>query len=386
MTDTMARNINNMFKKILISAVISALVTGCQSTQSNQTQNTSVNNKASNILIAKSAYNFSDDDITVPAYFDTQGLERCTFDHHKENEGCPLKKSIIRIYFGNNNTIGKGKGLQYVEQVNNLKLVKMLENQLAGLSRFRIITRDNQTIGQEQATYLAEQGVSAYAKRIALQKTLAPDFIIKIDTTKTVDTFYAHTSGVMDYTLEMTSAVIDPFTKEKMSHPNIGKIRIKSADVVNSKDELNVVIVSGRYYSGFNFSDPLVVQAMFSDMASRGFDIFLTRMLSEMPSTAQVLGIKGDLLTLDRGQNAGVLIDETMVIFQYDAGFVEPIGVATVTPSKQSATGKIVKWKNSNLADSIKKQAKSGIFRPSNSTKIFAVSVGTPASFLENRT
>jgi len=375
-----------MFKKILISAVISALVTGCQSTQSNQTQNTSVNNKASNILIAKSAYNFSDDDITVPAYFDTQGLERCTFDHHKENEGCPLKKSIIRIYFGNNNTIGKGKGLQYVEQVNNLKLVKMLENQLAGLSRFRIITRDNQTIGQEQATYLAEQGVSAYAKRIALQKTLAPDFIIKIDTTKTVDTFYAHTSGVMDYTLEMTSAVIDPFTKEKMSHPNIGKIRIKSADVVNSKDELNVVIVSGRYYSGFNFSDPLVVQAMFSDMASRGFDIFLTRMLSEMPSTAQVLGIKGDLLTLDRGQNAGVLIDETMVIFQYDAGFVEPIGVATVTPSKQSATGKIVKWKNSNLADSIKKQAKSGIFRPSNSTKIFAVSVGTPASFLENRT
>jgi len=382
----MARNINNMFKKILISAVISALVTGCQSTQSNQTQNTSVNNKASNILIAKSAYNFSDDDITVPAYFDTQGLERCTFDHHKENEGCPLKKSIIRIYFGNNNTIGKGKGLQYVEQVNNLKLVKMLENQLAGLSRFRIITRDNQTIGQEQATYLAEQGVSAYAKRIALQKTLAPDFIIKIDTTKTVDTFYAHTSGVMDYTLEMTSAVIDPFTKEKMSHPNIGKIRIKSADVVNSKDELNVVIVSGRYYSGFNFSDPLVVQAMFSDMASRGFDIFLTRMLSEMPSTAQVLGIKGDLLTLDRGQNAGVLIDETMVIFQYDAGFVEPIGVATVTPSKQSATGKIVKWKNSNLADSIKKQAKSGIFRPSNSTKIFAVSVGTPASFLENRT
>ncbi|MEY8214440.1 MAG: hypothetical protein RPR97_08155, partial [Colwellia sp.] len=111
-----------------------------------------------------------------------------------------------------------------------------------------------------------------------------------------------------------------------------------------------------------------------------------TRMLSEMPATAQVLGIKGDKLSLDRGQNAGVLVDETMVIFQYEAGFVEPIGVATVTPSKQSASGKIIKWKKSNLARSIKKQASSGIFRPNNGTKIFAVSVGTPASFLENRT
>ncbi len=376
-----------MLKKILVSAVIATLVTGCQTTEpSSQTKKITVTNKASSAAVAKSAYDFSDSDITVPAYFDTQGLERCTFDRQKESDGCPLKKPIVRIYFDNNDVAGQGKGLEHLKNVNNLKLVQMLENQLAGLSRFRIITRDDQVVGQEQATFLAEQGASAYAKRAANQRILAPDFIVKIDTTKTVDTFYAATSGVMDYTIEMTSAVIDPFTKEKMSHPNIGKIRVKSADVVKSKDELNVVIVNGRYYSGFNFSDPQVVQAMMSDMASRGFDIFLTRMLSEMPATAQVLGIKGDQLSLDRGQNAGVLVDETMVVFQYEAGFVEPIGIATVTPSKQSASGKIAKWKNSKLADSIKKQAGSGIFRPGNGVKVFAVSVGTPASFLETRT
>ncbi|TWX56858.1 hypothetical protein [Colwellia hornerae] len=376
-----------MLKKILVSAIVTTLIVGCQSTgPSNQTNKVTVKNKASNASIAKSAYDFADDDITVPAYFDTQGLERCTFDIQKESDGCPLKKPIVRIYFDNNDVAGQGKGVEHLKEVNNLKLVQMLENQLAGLSRFRIITRDDQVIGQEQETYLAEQGASAYAKRAASQRILAPDFVVKIDTTKTVDTFYAQSSGVMDYTLEMTAAVIDPFTKEKMSHPNIGKIRVKSADVVKSKDELNVVIVSGRYYSGFNFADPQVVQAMMSDMASRGFDIFLTRMLSEMPATAQVLGIKGDRLSLDRGQNAGVLVDETMIVFQYEAGFVEPIGVATVTPSKQSASGKIVKWKNSKLADSIKKQAGSGIFRPGNGVKIFAVSVGTPANFLENRT
>jgi hypothetical protein len=376
-----------MLKKIQVIAVIATLVTGCQTTgPSSQTKKVIIKNKASSAAIAKSAYDFTDNDITVPAYFDTQGLERCTFDRQKESDGCPLKKPIVRIYFDNNDVEGQGKGLEHLENVNNLKLVKMLENQLAGLSRFRIITRDDQVVGQEHATYLAEQGASAYAKRAANQRILAPDFVVKIDTTKTVDTFYAETSGVMDYTLEMTSAVIDPFTKEKMSHPNIGKIRVKSGDVVKSKHELNVVIVNGRYYSGFNFSDPQVVQAMMSDMASRGFDIFLTRMLSEMPATAQVLGIKGDQLSLDRGQNAGVLVDETMVVFQYEAGFVEPIGVATVTPAKQSASGKIVKWKDSKLADSIKKQADSGIFRPDNGVKIFAVSVGTPESFLKTRT
>ena len=376
-----------MLKKILMSAVITTLLAGCQTPgPSSQTNKVTVKNYASSAAVAKNAYDFSDDDITVPAYFDTQSLDQCTFDRQKESDSCPLKKPIVRIYFDNNDVSGKGKGLEHLKQVSNLKLVQMLENQLAGLSRFRIITRDDQVVGQEQATYLAEQGASAYANRASNQRILTPDFIVKIDTTKTVDTFYAQSSGVMDYTLEMTAAVINPFTKEKMSHPNIGKIRVKSSDVVKNKDELIVVIVNGRYYSGFNFSDPQVVQAMMSDMASRGFDIFLTRMLSEMPATAQVLGIKGDQLSLDRGQNAGVLVGETMVIFQYEAGFVEPIGVATVMPSKQSASGKIVKWKKSKLANSIKKQAENGIFRPGNGIKIFAVSVGTPASFLETRT
>jgi len=376
-----------MFKKILISAAFTILVTGCQSTgPSNQIKKVSIKNKASSATVAKSAYDFSDNDITVPAYFDTQGLERCNFNRQQEAETCPLNKPKVRVYFDKSHFAGDGKGMDVLRDINNLNLVKMLENQLAGLNRFRIITRDDETIGQEQATYLAEQGASAFAKRAANQKILAPDFVVKIDTTRTVDTFYAEHLGVMDYTLEMTSSVINPFTKEKLSHPNIGKIRVKSSDVVENKNELKVKIISGRYYSGFNFSDPKVVESMNNDMASRGIDIFLTRMLSEMPATAQVLGIKGNQLSLDRGQNAGVLVNETMIVFQYEAGFVEAIGVATVTPSKTSARGEIVKWKKSTLARSIKKQATSGIFRPGNGIKIFAVSVGTPANFLETRT
>ena len=178
-------------------------------------------------------------------------------------------------------------------------------------------------------------------------KILATDYIVKIDTLKSVDVFHAEGYGVMDYGMELTSSVIDPFTKEKLSYPNIGKIRVKSKDVTDNKDDMHTIIISGRNYQnkGFNFEDPQTVNKHLSSLASRGFDIFLTRLLSEMPATAQVQGIKGNQVSLDRGQNAGILKDETMIIFQYEAGFVDPIGVAMVNPSKQSANGTIIRWK-----------------------------------------
>ena len=145
-------------------------------------------------------------------------------------------------------------------------------------------------------------------------------------------------------------------------------------------------MANNRYVSGYRYFDSAHVNAVINDMASRGIDILLTRMLSEMPATAQVLGIKGNQISLDRGQNAGVLPNETMIIFQYSAGFVEPIGVANVNPSRNSAMGEMTLWKDSSLADTISAQAQAGIYRPTNSAKIFAVSVGTPANFLENRT
>jgi hypothetical protein len=376
-----------MMKKIIITAAVASLLTACQSTAPNQTNKTNIQNKQSSALVARSAYDFEDSDITVPAYFDTQGLSKCTFDRSNENSACPLKKPIVRVYFGDNQVVKGGIGAKELGNYDNQKLVQMLENQLAGLNRFRIVTRDDAVVGEEQATYLAEQGAANFAKRASANKILAPDYIIKIDTLKSVDVFHAEGYGVMDYNMELTSSVMDPFTKEKLSHPNIGKIRVKSKDVTHNKDDMHTIIVSGRNYQnkGFNFEDPQTVNKHLSSLASRGFDIFLTRLLSEMPATAQVLGIKGEQISLDRGQNAGILKDETMIIFQYEAGFVDPVGVATVNPSRQSANGMIVRWKNSKLADTISTQSESGIYRPSNGSKLFAISVGTPSSFIEER-
>ncbi len=371
-------------KHVSLSLLTVSLLLGCQSKPAQQTQLAKVSNRASNAEIAKSAYEFNDSDIRVPAYFDTQGLERCSFDANNENDGCPLKKPVVRMYFDVARVNGEGEGVKALSAFEDQQLLMMLENQFAGINRFRIVTRDDEVVSKEQQIYLEQQGAKALAERVSAQQVLKPDYIVKLDSLRTVKNEGSITSW-MDYTLELTSSVLNPYTREKLSHPNLGKIRVKSEDV-RERSELKYVMASNRYVSGFRYFDSAHVNAVINDMASRGIDILLTRMLTEMPATTQVMGIKGNQLSLDRGQNAGVLPNETMILFSYEAGFVEPIGVANVTPSANSSIGEIIRWKNNDLADVIKKQAKGGIYRPDANSKVFAVSVGTPQGFLEKRT
>lgn len=375
-------------KKIVKGMVLGfgfALIAACKTmAPAVQTSDGAVSNRASNATVARSAYNFSDADIKVPAYFDTQGLETCTFDAASENEGCPLKKPVVRMYFAGTDVGGDGQGAEALRAYDDKQLLFMLENQFAGINRFRIVTRDDDVIAEEKQILLEQGGAEALATRASQQKALKPDFIIKLDTLRTVKSEGSIT-GWMDYTLELSTAVLNPFSRELMSYPNLGKIRVKSEDV-RERSELKYVMVNNRYATGFRYHDATHVNAVINDMSSRGIDILLTRMLSEMPATAQVLGIKGNRITLDRGQNAGVLPNETMIIFQYEAGFVEPIGVAHVNPSRNSAAGEIVLWKDSDLADGISDDAHEGIYRPRSGAKIFGVSVGTPSGFLESRT
>ncbi|PFG10343.1 MULTISPECIES: hypothetical protein [unclassified Marinobacter] len=372
------------FAQVTVIGLTVTMLTACQSGPARQTSDTIVSNRASNVTIARSAYNFEDADIKVPAYFDTQGLQKCSFEQANENDGCPLKKPIVRMFFGGTDVGGEGQGVDALRAYDDTQLLFMLESQFAGINRFRIVTRDDDVIAEEQQIFLEQQGALATAERNDGQRALKPDFIVKLNTLRTVKSEGSIT-GWMDYTLEITTAILNPSTRELMSYPNLGKIRVKSEDV-RERSELKYVMVNNRYTTGFRYHDAAHVNAVINDMTSRGVDILLTRMLSEMPATAQVQGIKGNQISLDRGQNAGVLPNETMIIFQYEAGFVEPIGVAHVNPSRNSAAGEMILWKKSRVANDVEDQAADGIFRPRNGAKIFAVSVGTPAGFLESRT
>jgi hypothetical protein len=375
--------------RILVVAIALGL-TACSSNvelkyPEKQTNNVAPAALSSTMSIARSAYDFKDRDIQVPANFDTQGLTSCNFSADNESDACPLKKKSIRIYFGDNKVVSKNaEELAALQTLTNQRLGLMLENQLAGVNRFRIVTQDSDAVEQEKANQMLEQDAMEIAQLMMEKQTLRPDYLVKVDTVKTAERFYAEYNGVARYNIEMTSSVIDPYTKEKLSHPNIGKIRVKGTDVRN-KEFFVYTEVNNRYYTGYNYADKENIAAVFSSMASKAFDIMLSRLLQEMPSSAQVNAFRNGQATLDRGQNAGILNDETMILFSYEMGFVEPIAVAVVRPSKTSSIARIVRWKDNQLANTIKKASEGQIYRAGGDQKIFAVSVGLPENFVKNR-
>ena len=381
----------------LASLSIAIMLAGCASKQiqypSSQTVDVEPGTNMSKLQVAKTAWDFNDQDIQVPANFDTQGLQHCDssltmeedFNEKLTSEACPLNKKAIRIYFGENAIESKTESeRQALAQLNNKKLALMLETQLAGVNRFRIVTNDEDVVTQEQSRQMSEQDVATIAKLKQHSSILRPDYAVKVDTIKSADRFYGEYNGVAQYYVEMTTSVIDPYTKEKLSYPNIGKIRVKATDI-KQKEELVYTEVSGKYYTGFDYSDANNVQAMFNSMVSKSFDVMLSRLLIEMPASAQVVAFKDGQATLDRGRNAGILSNETMILFQYEQGFVEPIAVANVKPSGSSSIAQIVKWKNNKTADAIQDKSDGSIYRAPASQKVFAVSVGIPADYVKNR-
>lgn len=383
------------FSRIAGLVTTAIALMGCQSNQGSQTYSVESNAGNSSLIIGKSAHEFSSDDIEVPAYFNTQGLQFCTYEAEEKDTRCPLAKKTIRLYFGdvktdvNENLQGKSADVfnsmhSSISKFQTKALENTLENQFAGVNRFRILTRDTDAVNTAMKEILADEGAVNVAKKAGSRGKLSTDYIMKVDVLKTADMLFGSTQSLFQTSMEMTTGVIDPYTREKVSYPNIGKIRVSNFDV-RDKDSYTTVIANGDYYRGFNYTSGKDVDAVLNEMSSRGFDIMLTRLLKEMPATAQVNGIKGDRISLDRGQNAGVLPNETMVVFEYSAGFVEPIGVAIVNPSQQSAQGKIVRWKDSSIADEVKDIAEDGIYRPDRQRRIFAVSVGVPMEFMKER-
>lgn len=370
--------------KLTVLATILVL-SACSSTKiqypDKPTNSVAPKNQSSNMSVAKSAYDFSDADIEVPANFDTQGLSSCNFTS-QESERCPLKKKAIRIYFGDNQIVSKApEARAAMERLTNSRLGLMLENQLAGLNRFRIVTQDN-VVDDEQAKQFTQQDTMKMAQVVMDNAPLRPDYAVKIDTVKTAERFYAEYNGVARYNVEMTASVIDPFTREKLAYPNLGKIRVKGTDV-RDKEFFVYTEINDKYYTGFNYNDEENISAVFSGMASKAFDVMISRLLTEMPASAQVMAFRNNQITLDRGRNAGVLNRETMIVFSYQDGFVDPIAVAEVKPSSNSSIGKIIRWKDSDIAKRFQKQSKGKVFKPD--MKIFAVSVGLPQDYVENR-
>jgi hypothetical protein len=313
--------------------------------------------------------------IEIPRGFDARDIKHCS-QKNAEPWNC-LRRKIIRVFVRRNessaNRVGMPSATAALDSVDNVKLSEWLGNMLARTNRFHVVTRDEEIINEEGKIARRIDRGKAVAEEIRRHRVLSPDFILRVDVTKSVEFIYRASYGDATYRLDLSAAFLNQHTREILSYPVIPDTRVTS-------DARKYVMVNGRYYTGWDFRSKANVEAVFRDLVSKGFRAGTNALLQSIPSTGKVQTISGNNFTLDRGIEAGVLPGETMIIFQDYGGVLKPLAVAVVQPGRGQSAGLIVRWKNSATADAMRERANRGVF-DARRERIFAASVGIPADY-----
>jgi len=260
-----------------------------------------------------------------------------------------------------------------LDTINNVKLSEWLGNMLARTNRFRVISRDDEIINEEGKIERLTDRRKAIAEAMRRRRTLLPDFVLRVDVTKSAAFIYRGSHGDVTYQLDLSSAFLDPHTREILSDPVIPETRVAS-------EPRKYVNVNNRYYAGWDYRNPANVEAAFRELAAKGFKAGLNSLLQSIPSNGKVLRIAGNNVTLDRGIEAGILANETMILFQEHQGVLVPLAVAAVEPGRERSVGVIARWKNSPVAQAMLQRAEAGVVNVSREP-VFAASVGVPAAY-----
>lgn len=327
------------------------------------------------LLTSRSAYEFDDAMIEIPRGFDARDIKHCS-QENSEAWNC-LRRKIIRVFVRRNesavNQEDVSSAASALNSVDNVKLSEWLGNMLARTNRFRVVTRDDEIINEEGMIVLQNDVGKAVEESLYRKRVLSPDFILRVDVTKSVEFIYRATYGDATYHLDLSTAFLDQHTREILSDPVIPDTRVAS-------DARKYVMVNGKYYTGWDFRSKTNVESVFRDLVSQGFRAGTNALLQSIPSTGKVQTISGNNFTLDRGIEAGVLPGETMILFQDYGGVLKPLAVAIVQPGRGQSAGLIVRWKKSKPAEIVRKHASSGIF-DAKYERIFAAGIGMPADY-----
>lgn len=300
------------------------------------------------LTVAKPAQDFTDADIKVPKGFDLRGIDTCT-GLPLEPPTCPLRKYIVRIDVHNEGMQPHSGGIDEPwEAVNDVRLSEWLSDYINNIGRFRVVSR--------------------YAS-----SPLRPDAVLRVSAKKTAQYTYKGTYGEAVYGLTLSSTFLDPVTGEMRQNPRIPQLLVQSTPQ-------EYIIVNGRIVVGMNFADKGNVEAEFQRLSARSFQGVVNTLLNEMPSTAQVIAIRGSRIRLDRGIESGILNEETMVVIQEIGSVLEPLAVAEVIPGQGSSHGTIHRWKQNPAAAQIRRHSE-GTGLDTLGSNIFAISVGPPASY-----
>jgi len=246
---------------------------------------------------------------------------------------------------------------------------KLMENELSRTKRFNVLSRNCVSCDYEYA-YQIENTKSEGA--IEKGEQLNPDFIIEnsIALGTVIKEKYDHNEII--FRSVVTSKIINPTT---------GEIVHAFAPIRYNSPAKNYFVVNGKYLGGFNLNNHNELQEAYKDAAQRAVQILVTRVMDYYPVGGQVTNYRSGRIAINAGIQQGFATKQPVIFFLSDDGLDIPIASGEITPKQDGGAGKILKWKDEAEAQEIKAKLDALGKDYLKINKIFAVSVGTPASW-----
>lgn len=351
---TSAKPIENRFKmrkELLLISLLGLFLSGCKSTSTPLKVNSEADTASNSQItrVSTEAMNF-DDNIQLPGNYDVDAFRRVNIASYVANFTWEEDARTTNIDSG--------------------VVASLLENELARTKRYNVFSRNCPSCDYEQAYQVENTQLDG---QMEAGEGVNPDYLIEVSISlgTVIKEMYDHNQII--FRSIVTSKLVNPTTKE---------IIHSFAPIRHNAPAKNFFAVDGKYIGGFNLNEPNELQQAYKEVAQKAVQVLVTRVMDYYPVGGRVINYRNGQLAIDAGINRGFAVKQPVVLFLSDDGLDFPIASAIITPKQDSGSGAIIKWLDTPDATRVKAKLEALGKDYLQLEQIFAVSVGTPESWL----
>ena len=336
-------------KKLLYLLVTTLLLVGCQTTKLKVNSEADIDSNSKIETINREAL-FESENIELPSNYDVKAFNKMRIAAYVDH---------IRFEKDAKTT-----------QIDNGIIGKLLENELARTKRYEVLTRNCDACNYEVA-FQAENTVDEGS--IQLGEKLNPDFVF--ETSISLGTVIKKMS-------DHNQIIFRSLVTTKVVNPTTGEIVHSFEPIRHNMPAKRFFAIEGKFIGGFDYRKGNELQEAYKEAAQKAIQVLVNRTMDYYPVGGRVTNYRNGRFAIDSGINQGFATKQPVILFLSDDGLDIPIASGEVTPKTDGGSGVMFIWKEDDIdAQDVQKKLKAMGKEYLKRNKIYAVSVGTPASW-----
>jgi len=243
-------------------------------------------------------------------------------------------------------------------------LSTMMETEISKLKRFTIVSRHLGQKGKLAEKNFQDMGTTDRKTKMRFGKGINADYSLSGGISAVKEEYNRGGKNELVYIIRVDYQLVDNETDE-----------IIEADMAEGRSIRTIMrLPSGKIIGGFSRNDE---KDALAQAAINALKIVSNKLGNKLPIGGQVMGIRGERFSIDKGYEDGFMGKQTVVLYTSDMGIDIPFAVGEITPGKYKTSGKIFAWsEDKDIQDIIQKLQSNKNFIKEN--EVFAVSTGMP--------